>query len=634
MDELKTLERIAESVRRAHADVAPSYVEYYTLALGIASTCGESGRPYFHEFCSYSPKYRQAEAEKFYTYCLRKADGRITLGSVVYLARRAGCELDPLLATDTHPSFPSFPSSFTSSSHTHARTNKVEAVNQPPQEGLEEGVEDDENPLISSLPTFPSYTYPPFLEQMLQCAPSLPQRDAMLLSITTALGVSLNWLTFTYYGNRKAYPNLLNMTLGSPASGKGSVAWIKQLVMPLHEACLKQSEEEMKQYLRDKNAWDCLGNQKKKHDMPQMPSQRLFIIPGNNSATGIKENLISAQGVGLVFETEIDTMASAISADYGHFGDTLRKGYDNDEISFYRRTEREYKHVRRSCFGICLTGTLSQLFGIIPTAEDGLQSRFLFYVLPEISAWVNQFEHEKHDYYQRFYQWGVQWKSVLDAVRQVATSFELELTPDQVTRFNDHFSQVFGRACVVHGGPMKSAVARLGLNLCRMMSVLATVRALEGLLPVGNQPLSDVLPTQPKKVQQKLLASPYLTPAAQTPHENLQDGTFSVYTLRISDADFEALLQLVEPLYLHSSFVFSLLPKPKRPRTTCHQRQVFDLLPLTFTREQALEAAQTLRINEKTIDSLLMRNVQKGTLERLERGVYTFAKKIRNTPKS
>ena len=403
MDELKTLERIAESVRRAHADVAPSYVEYYTLALGIASTCGESGRPYFHEFCSYSPKYRQAEAEKFYTYCLRKADGRITLGSVVYLARRAGCELDPLLATDTHPSFPSFPSSFTSSSHTHARNNKVEAVNQPPQEGLEEGVEDDENPLISSLPTFPSYTYPPFLEQMLQCAPSLPQRDAMLLSITTALGVSLNWLTFTYYGNRKAYPNLLNMTLGSPASGKGSVAWIKQLVMPLHEACLKQSEEEMKQYLRDKNAWDCLGNQKKKHDMPQMPSQRLFIIPGNNSATGIKENLISAQGVGLVFETEIDTMASAISADYGHFGDTLRKGYDNDEISFYRRTEREYKHVRRSCFGICLTGTLSQLFGIIPTAEDGLQSRFLFYVLPEISAWVNQFEHEKHDYYQRFY---------------------------------------------------------------------------------------------------------------------------------------------------------------------------------------------------------------------------------------
>ena len=55
--------------------------------LSLTSTCGESGRPYFHEFCSYSPKYRQAEAEKFYTYCLRKADGRITLGSVVYLAR-------------------------------------------------------------------------------------------------------------------------------------------------------------------------------------------------------------------------------------------------------------------------------------------------------------------------------------------------------------------------------------------------------------------------------------------------------------------------------------------------------------------------------------------------------------------
>lgn len=499
----------------------------------------------------------------------------------------------------------------------------------PETEDLEGDFPDDEG-FGAHLPTFPDHPFPPFIQQMLDLAPSTPQRDAMLLGITTVLGVTLNWFTFTYYGSRKTYPNLLHMTLGSPASGKGAVSWIKQLAVPVHEAYMDLYQCEMKQYRRERQAWECLGNKRKDVDIPQEPAQRLFIIPGNNSSTGIKDNLIAAGGVGLVFETEIDTMGSAISADYGHFGDTLRKGYDNDEISYFRRTEHEYRQTHRSCFGVCLTGTMSQLYGIIPNAEDGLQSRFLFYVLPEISGWINQFEHQKSDYNQQFHTWGVQWKKTLDAVRGVASSFELELTDDQVERFNAHFSRIFGRACAVHGGPMKSAVARLGLNLCRMMSVIATVRALESLLPVNGQQTDDVLPDTPQAVLKKLLASPYLQPAGHIPHENLQDGTYSTFTMRISDEDFQGLLDLVEPLYLHSGFVFSLLPKAQRPKPATNPRQVFDCLPLTFTREQIIEAGKQFNLSEKGVDSLLRRNLLNHTLEKTGRGLYRFCKKVRN----
>lgn len=46
----------------------------------------------------------------------------------------------------------------------------------------------------------------------------------------------------------------------------------------------------------------------------------MFLIAGDNSGTGVLENLIEADGVGL----EADTVSTAIGTDYGHWSDTLR----------------------------------------------------------------------------------------------------------------------------------------------------------------------------------------------------------------------------------------------------------------------------------------------------------------------
>lgn len=375
MENIETLQRVAEAVRLANANIAPTYEEYYILGLGIASGCGEAGRPYFHELCAYSSKYRAADAEKFFTYCLRHANGRVSIGSVVWLAEQAGVTLDLKLHTDAKHS------KVLKGGTTHAHTRVPYNANETTADETTEPDETDEDAdllearEVMNLPRFPEHDWPPFIRQMLDCAPSRAQRDALLLAIHTVLGATLNWTVHTFYGDTYCYPNLLCFVVGQPASGKSVINWVKQLIMPFQQELLDKYRRDLDDYNAARAEWESLGKARKGSDMPVPPELKIFLIPGNNSATGIKDNLITAGGVGLIFETEADTMSTAISADYGHWSDTLRKGYDNDEISFYRRLGREYRQCTRSCFSVQLTGTPSQLPGIIPSTEDGVTVR-------------------------------------------------------------------------------------------------------------------------------------------------------------------------------------------------------------------------------------------------------------------
>ena len=52
MEPLSSLPLLAEAVRNAGADIAPTYQEYIQLAFAIATDCGEAGRHDFLSLCS------------------------------------------------------------------------------------------------------------------------------------------------------------------------------------------------------------------------------------------------------------------------------------------------------------------------------------------------------------------------------------------------------------------------------------------------------------------------------------------------------------------------------------------------------------------------------------------------------
>lgn len=598
MNPLSDLERLVAAIEKQGANIAPTYQEYMPIAFAIANDCGKAGRTFFHRICRMSEKYVSTEADKLYDHALKGGNGRNGLGSVFHLADLAGVRLDKSLAEAGKLS--NF-QTFTPPSHTHTCTHEEQSVKNVP-------------------PAFPEYPWPAFLKRMIDRGDTPAQKDILLLGAITVLGATLNKSIRISYGRKFYYPCLQTFIVAPPASGKGALAWTRRLAEPIHEAMMANYRQRHKAYREEKSRWDSLGKKKSDTPEPEMPPLKMFLIAGNNSGTGVLENLIEADGIGLICETEADTVSTAIGTEHGHWSDTLRKCHDHERLAFNRRTNHEYRECDESYLSVLLSGTPAQVKPLIPSAENGLFSRQLFYFMPPIDEWMDQFDSESEDYGLRFATWGTQWKQVLDLINGSVQTIQLRLSEKQKELFNQRFAQLFSHAGYAYGGSMRSAVARIAINTCRILSIVALLRALEKFLPPQQKIFNS---------QFSIFNSPGLSPAPEIPIENIKDGIVPKLDLRVTDEDFQAVLTLIEPLYRHSSYVLGFLPTSEAiPVQTSPEQALFNALPMMFCRRQAVEEAAKNGIPEKTLDSSLKRMLEKGTLIKTARGEYAFSSHV------
>ena len=608
----ESLQQLVAAVEQSGANLAPTYQEYMPLAFAVANSCGEEGRSWFHRLCRISEKYEQQEADRLYDHALQTGRGGNSLGTVFHLAERAGVKLDRKLANLQNLQPP----------HTHTQARACEANAPLPVAACEE-----EAPAAPALPCFDAYGWPGFLQQVVDCGDSPAQRDILLLGSVTVLGATLNRLMSFTYGRKHKYPCLQTFVVAPPASGKGALTWVRRLAEPIHDELLDTYNRKMQEYRAEKARRETLGKEKANTPEPEQPRMKMFLITGDNSGTGMLENLMDADGAGLICETEADTVSNAIGSDYGHWSDTLRKSFDHERLAYNRRTNHEYRECKRSYLSVLLSGTPAQVKPLIPSAENGLFSRQVFYCMPAIDEWTDQFNlADTADYDSTFTLWGQHWKRLLDSLEANVSGIRLELTPGQIDAFNQHLASLFVRAGAAHGDPMKSTVTRIAINLCRIMSVVALLRSLEQLLPTGTR--SDE--RDYSHITRQLLQCPGLTPAPDILPENVRDGVIPHFRLAITDDDFQAVLSLASPLYLHACHVLALLPPTETVKQPPMSTAAFlDRLPQHFTRQDALEEAQRCGIADNTLDSLLKRMTSRGILAKAQRGEYRFASRVR-----
>ena len=473
---LEELHRLTEAVQASHADIAPTYLEYTQLAFAIATDCGEAGRADFMSLCSLSPKHDSAAAEKLFSNALHTCKGDIHLGSVFHLAEMCGVRVAPSHknadadAADAGPFF----------SHTCARYNKVE--NEEKETGKKKHEEEEKEMKgtepLSPLPYFPQdHDWPEPLKSILSFAKTPAQHDVLLLGAMTVLGTSLSHIVRCKYGDKWQYPCLQTFITGHAAAGKSVLVWVRKLIEPIHEEIRRQVAESMKAYRKELRAYEALGKARKDKEPPVAPPNRMFIIPGNNTGTGLLQNLIDSDGTGIICESEADTVSTAIGTEFGNWSDTLRKAFDHDRLSYNRRTDREYQEVSRSYLSVLLSGTPAQVKPLIPTAENGLFSRQNFYYMPRITQWADQFGEDEVDVDEEFRLMGNEWKNTLDELT-LRGLFTLKLTHAQHKQFNFLFDKLFHRSGKINGDEMGSSVIRLAVNACRMMSIVAILRSL------------------------------------------------------------------------------------------------------------------------------------------------------------
>lgn len=308
------------------------------------------------------------------------------------------------------------------------------------------------------------------------------EREAFLVG---ALGVISGILPNIrgFYDQDFTGPQLYVYVLANYGTGKGFLKFAKDLARPIHRQKREQAAQAQAEYEIELEA----SKKNKGQEPPKRPPNFMLFLPANNSKTGFLQLLHENGGKGILFETEGDTLADALATDYGNFSDLLRKNFHGETATFFRRTDQEYRDIENPGFSVVLSSTFDQLLKLIPTVQNGLHSRFLYYQLQGRRAFRNVFDREKEVYPEYFAGLGQKFLEIYNYLDTLPEPIQFRLKPEQETRFVSFFDDQKSEVGEFTGTDLDGMVNRLGLIAFRIAMQFTVLRAYE------NNQLKDTL---------------------------------------------------------------------------------------------------------------------------------------------
>ncbi len=565
----RDIEQITQRIESTAIDIAPNYADWRDLGFALADETGEHGRGYYHRLSRFYPDYSASETDKQYNACLNAHGHGITIKTLFHLAKQAGVSI-----SDGASSHKSDASNVIKKKSDNANS-AISSVS-PPEETEETA---DSEPM----PTFSQEVknrLPMLLSQIVSCANSHEDADLLLLGALTVFSACLPNI-YGNYGSRDVFPNLFLFVTAQASAGKGRLTLCRHLVQPIHDKLRQQYVADMEEYRRKQKEY---ARDKKNNDPPEEPPIKTLLIPANSSATAVYQVLNDNNGVGLLFETEGDTLANAFNSDYGNFSDGFRKAFHHEMISYVRRKDREFVELARPRLSALLSGTPRQILSLIPNAENGLFSRFIFYYLNVRLEWLNVFADSKETLDQQFEQLGERFYELYSTLPE-AQPIRFELSDSQQTQFNSFFEQVQTDYSNLFGLDIVASVRRFGLITFRIAMILTALRIID------NAEISQ--------------------------------------TMVCSDDDFQTAKTMARVLLRHTAKVYDTLMLNKNPipasGSAAIRQSFFDSLPQQFNRQDYIKAAQQLKIPPKTAEKHISRFCTEGKLKHTAQGKYEKA---------
>ena len=553
------------AVEASGIDITPTYSDWLSIAFALVSELGEDGRSIFQRLSRFNPHYEYEETDRQYSHCLNDGSREITIASLFHIAHLHGVRWE-------QPRTPQKPSPKSSSSHSQfedgedlrmSKSVKIGTFSQTVREQL-----------------------PDILKRVVADSVSDVDADLLILGSLTVFSACLPNV-YGVYDRREVFSNLFLYVTARASAGKGRLSLCRHLVAPIHRELREQYRKSMEKYKQDQLQY-VLNKKKGEATEPQEPPFLTLFIPANSTATVVYQTLSQNDGVGLLFETEGDTLANAFNSDLGNYSDGFRKAFHHETISYLRKKDREYVEITKPKFSAILSGTPQQVFNLIPSAENGLFSRFIFYIMPTEIVWHDMFSADSDttadDLFKEIGRDFCQFHKMLSA-----QYIRFTLTTDQQRQFNAFFTQTQEEYAALFGDDIIASVRRLGLILFRFAMILTVLRQMDDgafPLPSGNE-----------------------------------EGHRPESILVCADADFATALAMVKVLLQHSAAVFQTLPrhdfyKPRGHRNTNDRRQAFfAALPDVFDRAAYLKAAASLSVSEKTAERYISDLCKAGLLE-------------------
>lgn len=447
-----------------------------------------------------------------------------------------------------------------------------------PEDFLNNSKGDFECPVIPdkvyrNLPDILSDATKPFIDER--------EKDLVLLA---SLGV-LSGLFPTVYGKyrgEKAYSNLFIFISAPPANKKGSMNWARRLGDKYHnelKAKFKIEKQEYDESLRKKK------NESASNSITLAPPVfKMLFIPADNSSASIVQNLSNNDGWGILFESEADTLSATFKSEWGDYSDKLRKAFHHERISFSRKTNAEFYEVDEPRLSVILSGTPNQIKRLIPSSENGLFSRFIFYAFNSKPEWEDVSSSAKINLEDHFNNLGdLVFKLIVEYKNQ---EVYFDLQDHQWNSLNKFFKQWLAESTKHLGDETASGIFRLGLITFKLAMILTVVRNESGI------------------ISNKLICN------------------------RI---DFDTAMRLTQIIKEHNFSVFSELPKEGGivNKDNLSRKRFFEGLPDNFERMHALNFGINKHgLSERTVGNYLNGLVSSKLLFQPKYGYYSKANKV------
>lgn len=405
------------------------------------------------------------------------------------------------------------------------------------------------------------------------------ERDTFITGALSVLSGCLYSVKGIYDGNI-IYPNLYSFVIAPPSSGKGVLKNARQLGEHLHRKLLKNSEEAKVQYEKDLEEYnEARRNGDKGIEKPEKPPYVMLYVAGNSSGASIYEHLDDCDGMGIIVETEADTINNCFKNDWGDYSDLLRKAFHHEVISNRRNSrDKTYTEVQEPKLSVAISGTASQVQGMIKSAEDGLFSRFIFYRFHVARKWRDVSPaNGKADLPLLIRVKAEELTQMVEYLIEYPSEFEL--TENQWNRLNGQFDNWLNDVACFVTEEAGASVMRLGIITFRIAMILSAVRKYE-------------------------IAS--------------RDAN-----LICADDHFNIALEIVNVYLQHAIVMYKELPAREKALDG-KPKKFLDSLPIEFSRDVAKKLATEggLNVSDSWVDKYLKRFVNYGFLLKPEYNIY------------
>lgn len=558
------IDSVVQEIEGNGVDIAPDYGTWVNVGFALANGLGENGREFFHRISRLHHDYTPATTDKQFTNCLNGRGSGVTIASFFHYTAQTGIVLH-------HTSNTILPN------YQNGKTAKwVKPENE--------------------LPHFPEEIFealPPFLQKVVGNAISAEDRDVILLGAIGCLSVCF-YNVCGVYDERVVYSNLYLFVVADAGMGKGALSLCRELVAPINQCLHEQTAQNMIEYKRELTEYQKCKGKNPEAVEPIAPQQKTLIIPANSSSSSLISILHDNDGIGLLFETEGDTLSQTLKSEHGNYSDLLRKAFHHEPISMSRRKDREYLEIDSPRLSVVLAGTPEQVSHLIPDAENGLLSRFIFYFIPfrrgirDVFA-TDDVAQSKHAIFKTI---GNDFLHLLDSFMNQG-SFVIILPTHLQHRFVEWLARLNDECCDEVDNGMQGIVRRLGLIAFRMMMLFTAIRAFANPMPQARAP----------------------------------DGRI---VLECSESDFNTVLRICEILLYHSIHIYMKL-RPKSTRNILPDIEtgvnacryaLFHNLPDEFDKSVYDRIVSEMNENASTASKWIDKFIQDGRLKRTSKGNY------------